>query len=301
MLVQVLQNQHNPNKIITMIIYISSYPRSGNSLIQQIINVFFEKPWTEVYKPQKPLEKITGVPSYFTNWRSSPHPWQPKSTWQLLWDKFNRKILKIYDVEKWIATYDLDIPPYTKNCRYLLPGCYDVLTPKNRQILAAEDTPYFVKTHATPYRQYFEKEYVIQIVRHPGPVCWSYLNLLKDYYNKQKTLDDIISGKTPAGSWSKWHQSWKQAIPSFNGRFMRLKYEDVKLTDRHSICKQIKFMTGIDYNPTREEISFEILQKQAPNYYRAGQNKHWQQHYTSEQINLLYKLHNVTMEELGYD
>lgn len=284
-----------------MLIYISSYPRSGNSLIQQTINIFFEKPWTGVDKPKKPLEEITGVPSYFTNWRYGLHPWQPKPSWQLLWEKANRKIFKVYDVEKWIAYYDLNIPPYTENCRYLLPGCRDVLTQENRQILAAEDTPYFVKTHATPYREYFEKEYVIQIVRHPGPVCWSYLNLLKDYYNKQKTLDDIIIGKTSAGSWSKWHQSWNQAIPSLKGGFMRLKYEDVKLADRHSICDQIKSLTGIDYNATREEISFKTLQKKAPNYYRYGQNQNWQQHYTNDQINLLYKLHNITLQELGYD
>ncbi len=209
-----------------MIIYISSYPRSGSSLMQQIVNNFFEKPWTEVDNTKRPLDKITGVPDYFDNWRYDLNTLSSdRSLWHGYWDKLNRKFFKIYNLERWIALYDLKIYPYNKNCRYLLPGCRDILTPINRKKLAQEETFFLVKTHHFPYKQYFDGEYVIQIIRHPAKVFLSYLSFVKTYnQNSKKTLQEVIKGQVPYGSWSKWHQTWNQALPSIENRFLRIKF-----------------------------------------------------------------------------
>ncbi|MGB3191799.1 MAG: sulfotransferase domain-containing protein [Limnoraphis sp.] len=212
-----------------MLVYVSSYPRSGSSLMQQTINTFFEKPWTEVDSINKPLNRVTGVPKYFTNWRYDQERLESqKSTgWKYWWSKLNQKVLKLYTLEDWIALYDLNIPPHTKNCRYLLPGCLNILTPKNRQKLAQEPTYFFVKTHHHPYPEYFEGEYVLQIVRHPAQVFTSYHNFIKKYYQSPKSLHDIIHGNIPYGSWSEWHLAWEEISPQLKDRFLQLKFKDV--------------------------------------------------------------------------
>jgi hypothetical protein len=284
-----------------MLIYASSYPRSGNSLMQQIVNVFFEYPWTEVDRPRKPLNEITGVPHYFENWRYSEHPWHDQSTqWQRLWKRANRKLFKFYNLEDWIALYDLKIPPSSNNCRYLLPGCRDVLTPQNRQKLANEDTIFFVKTHDLPFQQYFDNEYVVQIVRHPGPVLWSYQNLLNDFYNQKRSLEEVISGMVPYGSWSHWHQEWQDKSQGLGDRFLQLKYENILAVKRQDTCEQISQMIGISYNAEQESLSLEELQKRNPKYYHPGNNEKWKQRYTPDQMDLLCSLHHNTMMEFSY-
>jgi hypothetical protein len=285
-----------------MIIYISSYPRSGSSLMQQIVNNFFEKPWTEVDSTKRSLEKITGVPNYFENWRYDPQVLSPSnSLLSNYWHKLNRNFLQIYSLDKWIALYDLAIPPYTKDCRYLLPGCKDVLTPKNRQKLAAEKTYFLVKTHHLPYDRYFENEYVIQIVRHPGQVFLSYLNFVKTYNpNINKTLDEVIKGQVPYGSWSQWHQAWEKAFSQLENRFLKLKFEDVILTEKSEICQQIKNIINLDYNQNKQEPSFEELRRNYPKYYKEGTRDRWQEKYNQKQLNLIKVLHGDTMKELDY-
>lgn len=286
-----------------MIIYISSYPRSGSSLMQQIVNNFFEKPWTEVDNTKRSLDKITGVPNYFTNWRYDPNVLS--STDSLLssyWNKLNRKFFQIYNLDQWLALYDLAIPPYTKNCYYLLPRCKDILTPKNRQKLAEKATHFFVKTHHLPYDEYFDNEYVIQIVRHPGQVFLSYLNFLKTYNpNNHKTIEEVIQGQVPYGSWSQWHQLWNQTFVKLNNRYLKLKFEDVIATEKKEICQQIKSLIQLDYNHNQKSPSFEELRRNYPKYYKQGNREQWQETYTSKQLNLIKLLHNNAMEQLNYD
>ena len=159
-----------------MIIYIASYPRSGNSLTQKTITTYFERPITALTPKSKCAEfYANGGASFIKNWRYNVQPISGNDKiWQLLWNKLNKRIFKIYDLNKWIALYDLDVPPYSKNCRFLLPGCGNVLTPKNRKLLAADlNSHIFIKTHELPFKNYFEGEYVIQPIRHPGADIWS--------------------------------------------------------------------------------------------------------------------------------
>ena len=285
-----------------MIIYIASYPRSGNSLTQNMIQTFFERPITTDDQgsrgkgSQKPYSYASGAFPFIVNWRWPNNNSHPPSRW----DKLQARTLN-NNLSRWIALYDLNVPPYNKNCRYLLPDCSKVLTPKNRQQLAGEDSHFFIKTHRPPFQEYFEGEYVLQPTRHPGAVLWSYFNLIKaNYEDSTISLEKVIRGKVGFGSWSNYHQTWNQAIPLLNGRLIRVRFEDI-LLEPLQVCAQISATTGLKYNSSKKMSSFAELNKENPNHFRAGQAKGWEEHYTDSQIQLLQNIHGSTMEQLGYE
>lgn len=284
-----------------MIIYIASYPRSGNSLTQNIIQTFFERPITAYEqgsrgkRSQKAYAYASGAFPFITNWRWPNDNSYPPSRWDKLQaSTFNNNL------SRWIALYDLNVPPYSKNCRYLLPDCSRVLTPKNRQQLAGEDDCFFIKTHRLPFKEYFAGEYVIQPIRHPGAVLWSYFNLMKANDDDSTiSLEKVIRGSLGYGSWSNYHQIWSKAIPLLNGRVIRTRFEDV-VAHPLKACEQISATIGLEYNSANKMLSFAELNQQDPNHFRAGQVKAWEDHYTDNQIQLLQNVHRSTMEQLGY-
>ena len=287
-----------------MIIYIASYPRSGNSLTQRAILTYFERPITAINPRSRKADFFASGGAYFVkNWRYQVEPSSRKQgVGQKLWNKLNNRIFKIYDLDKWIALYDLDVPPYNKNCRYLLPGCKNVLTPKNRRLLAADRNSHiFLKTHELPFKEYFEGEYAIQPIRHPGAVLWSLFNLRKANRNQTTiSLEKVIRGKVGSGSWSNYHQLWTQAVPLLDGRLIRIRFEDL-LSDPLGVCEQISATIGLGYNPANKMPSFEKLHQKHPHHFRAGKATGWEEHYTDDQLQLLEKLHGSTMQQLGYE
>ena len=285
-----------------MIIYIASYPRSGNSLTQQIIINYFERPITALNPRSKKAEFFaSGKASFIKNWRYNAKRPSNRSKIQVLWNKLNERTFKIYNLNQWIALYDLNVPPYSKNCRYLMPGCKNILTPKNRQLLAADrNSHFFIKTHQLPYKEYFEGEYVIQPIRHPGAVLWSYYHLHKaENKDTTITLEKVIAGETITGSWSSYHQSWNRAISLLNNRAVRIRFED-SIVDRIKACEQISATIKLGYNPASQIPSFAKLRQKSPHHFRAGKATGWEEHYTDEQIQLLQKKHGSTMNQLGY-
>ncbi len=287
-----------------MLIYISSYPRSGNSLMQNLIGNFFARPITGIGASSK-LIKNKNTKNWRYNNRALPDSHEEI---QLLTSKLNKQIYSIwnrfifrrYDISEWLVLYDLDVPPYTKNCRSLLPGCKNILTPKNRQKLAADPNYFFIKTHSLPYSKYFDNEYVIQIVRHPSLVFESYFHFVNRNSNKDTTLNEVIMGKVPYGSWSEWHQQWEQIIPALQNQFLRLRFEDI-LANPTQACEQIKELIGLNYNSEQKLTSFEELHQRNPNYYRSGKTEKKSTPITPDQKALLQQLHGVTIAQLGYE
>jgi hypothetical protein len=171
-----------------MLVYIASYPRAGNSLVQQLIHAFFQYPTASVYQ-SKDHPRYQKNFRYATNWRM-PDEISSK-------DKFGRGTIldrlagRGLLWNEWIALYDRTVPSGEKNCRYILRGCLRMLTPQRRKRLAAEEAVFFVKTHERPFEHFFEGEYVIQPVRHPGAVFRSYYNLRRDK-DPNRCLDDYI-------------------------------------------------------------------------------------------------------------
>lgn len=284
-----------------MLIHMSSYPRSGNSLMQQLVNNYFEKPWTSVDAARRPLERITGTPDSFTNWRYKKEMLEVnQSSLRKLARKLNNRFFKRYNLEDWLAYYDLTIPPNTKNNRYLLPGCLNALTLENREKLADADEYFFVKTHWLPYESYLPHEYSVQIVRHPKNVFVSYLNFIRDFENvTTKSLEEVIEGDISYGSWSRWHQAWDNAAAQLGPRFLRLKFEDT-IADKIKACDQIEACLSLAYNHEKQDISFEQMRKVNPKYYRSGKAKATKDEYTEQQLSLIKRLHEHTMNQLGY-
>ncbi|MGL5794054.1 MAG: sulfotransferase domain-containing protein [Waterburya sp.] len=280
-----------------MITYIASYPRSGNSLTQKIIQTFFERPITTDDQgscgkgSQKAKTYASGTVPFITNWRWPNDNSHPPSRW----DKLQARTLN-NNLNRWIAWYDLNVPPYTKNCRYLLPDCFRVLTPKNRQQLADEDCYFFIKTHRLPFKKYFEGEYVLQPIRHPGEVLWSFFNLKKANGDTTISFEEEIK----RSSWSTYHQVWNKAIHLLNGRLKRIRFEEV-LSNPFKACAQISDIIGLEYNPANTMPSFEELNQKDPKHFRAGKANDWEKHYTCKQIDLLKNIHGFTMQQLGYE
>jgi hypothetical protein len=174
-----------------------------------------------------------------------------------------------------------------------------VLTPKNRCLLAADENYFFLKSHYGPEVKYFSGEYIIQIVRHPGAVFTSYQRFLGRIRKRSTTLDQVICGSGPFGSWSQWHQQWDLCAEKLTGQFLRLRYEDV-LNDASQACDQIKDLIHLDYNPDNPLPTFEDLHLQNPDYFHMGKSAGWEACYTSEELELLLRHHSTMMEKLGY-
>ena len=273
--------------------------------MQNLIANFFARPITGVGSNSKLIKSKNTK-----NWRYA-NRFLPdnQEEIQLLALKLNKQILsrwnkfifRRYDVSKWLVLYDLDVPPYTRNCLCLLPGCQNILTLENRQKLAADTNYFFIKTHGLPFQEYFDNEYVVQIVRHPSLVFESFFYYLSKYENFDKTLDEVIIGKVPYGSWSNWHQQWsKSYLLILQNKFLRLRFEDI-LSDTLTGCQQIRELIGLDYDSDQKLVSFAELHQRNPDYYRLGKSRQKKLFYTSDQIALLQQLHGDTMAQLGYE
>ena len=134
-----------------MLIYVASFPRSGNSLMQQIVRGYFKWPITGWARNDKLI-----VPE-ICNIRREPDP-------SRFWFRVRDKVRRIMNVdpllERWLVRFDREevFGGEARRDQFtLLPGCGYALSTENRKRLAALETPIFVKTHWLPmafYRVY---------------------------------------------------------------------------------------------------------------------------------------------------
>ena len=190
-----------------MIVYMATYPRSGNSLLQHMIRRNFRhltsQIKTGIKSPEAGLRlmrrqdaEIELVPAA-----------APVSDWPeaVLWHEN-------------LAAYRFPGGPWR---RMLLPGPSELLTEELREALAGEKNVFFLKTHNLPFDRYFEGEFVVQLVRHPGAALWSYFRHQHDFaVPKRKgrlfaspppTLENVIGGRMRFGSWSNYQELWREA------------------------------------------------------------------------------------------
>lgn len=269
-----------------MIVYIASFPRCGNSLVRDVIHQYFKYPSTNVY----PLADGHNYPKnyeYATHWRQGSELG--------LWDK--RKFWLVWN--KWIALYDRTAAPETKNLRFLLRGCLPALTPTARQRLASERDIFFVKTHEHPYAHYFPGEYVIQPVRHPGAVFRSYYNLLNKGSEERISLDELIQGRKPFGSYSDYHLVWSKALEALGERGLRIQFEEMASQPRR-VADCLHTLTGLNYDESAQPRTFESRQSHNPHMFGFGSNAGWESFFTVEQLRTLSALHRDVMTLFGY-
>ncbi len=280
-----------------MIIYIASYPRSGNSWIQLLMYRHFRRLVSSVYDvggyppPHLNSHQIE-IQSEAPNHRSLKVLLRPK-LWKkdLIWNKS----IALYREPRW--KFRLIKPIY----RFIMPGCLEFLTEENRKRLAEEEDIFLLKTHELPYPKYFEGELVIQPIRNPGAAIWSYYNLIESTRKPGEdhtSLDDVIEGKLLFGSWSDYHKRWTATASELGDRYLAISFEWLTDNEDECCCKIEKF-TGIKYWK-RRFLTFKEVQQMNPISKREGKAFGWESNYSNEQLHLLCDCHGEMMKELNY-
>ncbi len=267
-----------------MIIYLASYPRSGNFWLQSI------------------------AANYFGFLTCNIHPTAPIDM-----DELRERAQQYYGIEvpstvepSFLSGTDIsagcffDYRAGVKVHSGLRTGCGRILQEVEvRKQLAAMDEYYFVKTHLPPYPEYFHGELVLQIVRNPGAVLWSYFNFIQDLENEyDHSLTDFIKGDIGYGSWTEYHQVWQKTSKQMGDRFLLASYEGIHADERGFLTQLAQF-SGLPVLPG-EAKSFEYYHGLRPNLARAGCASGWESHYTVDELVELWDEHGGLMRVFGY-
>lgn len=278
-----------------MIVYLASYPRSGNSWLQLLIYTQFRKLVSSVY------DIGDYPPPHIQDWEittqaTPPSPETITSEWRshiphLLWDQS----IALYQDPELKTQY-----PNHFN-RFLWPGCLNFLTPVNREKLAAETEVFFIKTHELPYEEYFPGEIVIQPIRNPGAVIWSYyqlINATKLPTEPVTSISDIILGRVKYGSWSDYHHKWLEAKEKLQNNYLSIYFESLT-ENEDQFCVKIAEITGVKYLK-RKFLRFPEIQPQNPTSKREGKAFGWEKNLTLRELKLIYVTHGEMMDKLSY-
>ncbi len=288
-----------------MIIYIASYPRSGNSWIQTLLFEKFRIVSSSLYKRSEEQKLFKAIdPGYHF----------PSITEELYTSAYS-KLDEFIDVhqERLSSTHFTEedrfflqespirelFIPYGNDRRLLLSGSKPLLEfPIVRQYLASNENLFFIKTHEWPYDTYYPGEKVLHIVRNPGAVAWSYLHFLRDFDGFVASLEEIILGHVGFGDWSQYHQLWMLEQQKRQENFCLIFYEDLA----KDYLAQVKKISDFIQIPIigSEDISFEELHRIKPKLIREGKATNWEKNFTNYQLKLLWNKHKDMMSLLGY-
>jgi hypothetical protein len=250
------------------LIYLASYPRSGNLWLRNLIEHYLDRRVSSVYAEAEaalPTPGGTLEPGEFVEYENLQAPVQ-------------------------------------KHLR-LSFGCGDFLTPSLRQHLTTISETFFVKTHEYPFDQYEDREGVVYLVRHPAAAIWSYYWFIQDHAlpgHDRLALEDVVAGEVLFGSWSEHVGRWLSIRAALGERFVLVKYED--LSDELAVCRLISGLSGL---PRRSILGsfppFERWQPSNPRLYRQGRPDDWRTGLSAKQKALVVEKHGPVMKELGYE
>ena len=171
------------------------------------------------------------------------------------------------------------------------------------------------KTHDTPDtlartqedREVDDKTRTIYLVRDGREACvsyWHYLCQLNDA--PDTTLEQVIRGDCPFGSWSEHVRAW---IPMLRSRAcnpdvkdllgLLLNYETL-LTKIGSTLQLLRLFLDM---PTRKNMAlpdWQDFHDSDPQFFRSGTNETWKTEMLADNLALFDELHGDTMREYGY-
>lgn len=251
-----------------MIIYLASYPRSGNTFTRQLISHYFRRYTNSVYEEDG---KHTHI---------------------------NRGFLSTTDSDPRYRTVKTDGGSHYRALNNAPPH---PMTLDFRQELAEQSEVFFIKTHELPFDEYLPGEYVLRLTRHPGAALWSYFNYTRDVNQEQNTIEAIINGRSVgAQNWSTYTAAWlatEQAYPQLTAKF---RYEDL-VRDEKPLLDLLQSWTSL---PLREAPgtfpNFQYWNKQSASFYRSGSTDEWTNKLTDAQLILLYQKHGDAAAREGY-
>lgn len=268
-----------------MIVYIASYPRSGNFWLQNLFGNQFRRLSTNIH------EMSNDAYHRFTNFAKRYYGIEVLSF-------ENANTAQTKQLSSWIVRYKH--PEETAICKAILPGCLGLLENIDvRSYLANDKDHYILKTHLPPYSDYLEGEYVLQIVRNPGACLWSYYNFKRDNLNRMDdNLAQIIKGDQDYGNWSIYYSNWMAAAKKIMPNYMLVRYEDI-FNRELEICKKLEPFVGLSLESDALR-SFDYYHKIRPSLTREGKADGWETNYSRKQLKELWKTHNKVMELYGY-
>lgn len=252
-----------------MLVYLSSYPRSGNTWVRYLIGHHFG------YNSASLYSEPDGAPNL---------EYHEDGTFDLL---------SYFEVLRRPGV----IRPMLVN------ACGPVLSPALRQQLGQSENCFFLKTHELPYEHYFKGEYVLYLTRTPGALFWSYYRYLRrnEPAYAQVTLDEVIAGNVPFGCWSTHIQAWFAAREMLGERFMLCSYEELSQNEAR-IQQLLGACTGLpDTTPPYPLERLEHWHRLAPHLYRKEEQSIWRPHFSPPQLRRIRQLHGDVMRQLGYD
>lgn len=253
-----------------MLIYLSSYPRSGNTWVRHLLRHYFGYRSASVYpEPQ-------GAPNLEV---------RPDGSFELF------------------SFYELTAIPGSR-LPMLVNNCGQVLSEDLRRQLGASDERFFLKTHELPFERYVPGEYVVHLVREPGAVCWSYYNYLRKIESagfSALTLGQVIEGKVPFGDWGTHTRAWLSAGEQLGEQFLLHKYEDIARQPETDFVARLATFSGLRYYTPKQPLPpLEKWHEKDPNFYRKDKVSRWKSNYSPAQLHQVLKRYGDTMQQLGY-
>jgi hypothetical protein len=257
-----------PDATPARLVYVSSYPRSGNTWLRNLI----------VHSLGR------RVPSLYAEAADNLPPEADAAD--------GRAFL----------TYALSAPA-GGHARALRNGVGRLFDEALRRGLARSFEPRFVKTHDLPYAAFVPGEAVVHAVRHPCAVFSSYQHYLRDFAAPgapAPTLEDVIRGDVAFGSWSTHTARWLDAAAGLGDAFVLVRYEELAARPEE-VCARIAALTGLPQLASAASFPpFEEWQRRSPAFYRSGQGERWRSEFTPDHLSLVQDLHGETMARLGY-
>ena len=279
-----------------MIIWLASYPKSGNTWLRMFLKSYYQKPGTK-FNLEKTVHDDFKTHSGFPDLNALKHLKVDYSkfsdivrNWETLQDYINlngrTNFLKTHNSMCTVGPYKFTTSKNTKGGIYLVRDTRDVL------VSYSNHTGY---DHETTFKH----------------MCNS-----DNYESTSTEIKDKIFYRSLLGSWANHYNSWK----SFkSAKILIIKYEDM-IADTYSTFKKIiRYLGEIDdlkldegkLNDAIKQTEFKELQKLEKKqgfsekgagslFFRKGKAGSWKDELSSNLIERVEKIFSKEMIELGY-
>ena len=286
-----------------MLIYIASYPRSGNTWFRNLLFENFGLVSSSFYSGVNEVAYYPTDPEINEHWMQWVNA--NEELIQSLSSLSDAELLETLDQNEtfqqiWIkpVTHQNQESIHQQTCIH--KGCYTLLNnPQFRRYLGLKKETYIVKTHHLPFDTYYQNEKIAQVIRHPGPVIRSYAKYLTNH-EKGFSKKNLLLGQIKFGDWSQYHTEWMKAAKTLGkNQYVLVRYETM-MDDIQSVLQQTEEFLGFPIINTAVK-SFLKYKKENPAFYTFGSSEDWQSAFTRIELLLLAFRHGRQMVNLGYE
>ena len=148
-----------------------------------------------------------------------------------------------------------------------------------------------IKTHHLPD----DDAPAIYVIRDGRSACVSYLHYLEHFGSGPVTLEDVIIGATPFGSWSEHVEAWR---PLERPKTLVVRYESL-CEEPQAAIEAIAELIGVAPR-ARFENQFAEMQALLPTFFRSGKDAGNVAEFPADLLPLFDLLHGEVQQGLGY-